>query len=183
MAEPRIAPVTPEETDDRTKEMLAALGGGMSQALNIFTTLAHHPKLLKKWSEFGGVLLYGGELGARERELVILRTGWNCQSEYEWGQHKIIGIRAGLTEKEVEATCMPADAAGWNDEDLLLIRAADELHEESVLSDDTWAALAARYDKKQLLELIFNVGQYHLVSMALNSLRVQRDKGVEGFPS
>ena len=62
MAQPRIAPVTPDETDDRTKDMLAALGGGMSSALNIFTTLAHHPKLLKKWSEFGGVLLYGGDL-------------------------------------------------------------------------------------------------------------------------
>lgn len=183
MAQPRIAPVTPDETDDRTKELLAALGGGMSNALNIFTTLAHHPRLLKKWSEFGGVLLYTGELPARERELVILRTGWNCQSEYEWGQHKIIGMRAGLTEKEVEATCLPRDEAGWSDDDALLIQAADELHEESVLSDATWAALSARYSKQQLIELVFNVGQYHLVSMALNSFGVQRDKGVEGFPS
>lgn len=183
MAEPRIAPVTADETDPRTQEMLAALGGGMSSALNIFTTLAHHPKLLKKWSEFGGVLLYGGDLPARDRELVILRTGWNCQSEYEWGQHKIIGLRAGLTEKEVDATCLPADAAGWNDADALLIQAADELHAESVLSDATWNALAQRYDKKQLIELVFNVGQYHLVSMALNSFGVQRDEGVDGFPA
>ncbi len=183
MAQPRIAPVTPDETDDRTKEMLAALGGGTSNVLNIFTTLAHHPKLLKKWSEFGGVLLYGGELPARERELVILRTGWNCQSDYEWGQHKIIGLRAGLTEKEVDATCLAVDSAGWGDDDALLIRATDELHEQSVLSDATWDALALRYSTKQLIELIFNVGQYHLVSMALNSMRVQRDAGVEGFPS
>lgn len=180
---PRIGPVTYDETDDRTKEMLAALGGGMSSALNIFTTLAHHPKLLKKWSEFGGVLLYGGELPAREREIVILRTGWNCQSEYEWGQHKIIGLRAGLTEKEVDATCLPLDAAGWNDDDALLIKASDELHEESMLSDATWEALSAKYSTQQLIELLFNVGQYHLVSMTLNSLRVQRDKGVDGFPS
>ena len=114
---------------------------------------------------------------------MILRTGWNCQSEYEWGQHKIIGLRAGLTEAEVDATCRPADAAGWNDDDALLIRAADELHEASVLSDATWDALAARYTKAQLIELIFNVGQYHLVSMALNSMRVQRDEGVDGFPA
>lgn len=183
MDQPRIAPVTAEETDERTKEMLSALGGGMSSALNIFTTLAHHPKLLKKWSEFGGVLLYGGVLPARDRELVILRTGWNCQSEYEWGQHKIIGLRCGLTEKEVDATCLPADAAGWNDADALLINAADELHARSTLSDATWEALSARYDTQQLIELLFNVGQYHLVSFTLNALRVQRDEGVEGFPA
>lgn len=159
--------------------MLAGLGS----PLNIFTTLAHHPKLLKRWGAFGGVLLYGGEFPARERELLILRTGWNCQSDYEWGQHKIIGMASGLTDKEVDATTLDPSAAGWSDDDALLITAADELHAESKISDATWDALAARYSKKQLIELLMTVGQYHLVSMTLNSLGVQRDEGVEGFPS
>src|SRR3954468_23996337 len=90
MEQPRIAPITPEECDERTTELLDGLGAGMSQALNIFTTLAHHPRLLKKWSEFGGILLYRGELDARLREIVILRTGWLCKSEYEFGQHRVI---------------------------------------------------------------------------------------------
>ncbi|HUR79081.1 MAG TPA: carboxymuconolactone decarboxylase family protein [Acidimicrobiales bacterium] len=183
MAEPRIAPITPEECDEKTSEMLTALGAGMSSALNIFTTLAHHPRLLKKWSEFGGVLLYRGELDAREREILILRTGWNCRSEYEWGQHKAIGLGAGLTEKEVDATTLEPAAAGWNDDDALLITAADELHADSKISDATWATLAKRYTKQQLIELLMVVGQYHLVAMTLNSLEVQRDEGVAGFPS
>jgi hypothetical protein len=33
-----------------------------------------------------------------------------------------------------------------------------------------------------MLDLIFTVGQYTLVSMALNSLGVQREPGVAGFP-
>jgi alkylhydroperoxidase family enzyme len=183
MVQPRIAPVTPDECDDKTTELLAGLGGSMSSALNIFTTLAHHPRLLKKWSEFGGVLLYRGELDPREREIVILRTGWNCQSEYEWGQHKAIGLATGLTEKEVDATTLDPAAAGWNDSDALLITAADELHADSKVSDATWAKLAQRYDKKQLIELCMVVGQYHLVAMTLNTLGVVRDDGVEGFPA
>ncbi len=163
--------------------MLAGLGGGMSSALNIFTTLAHHPKLLKRWAAFGGVLLYGGDMAPREREIVILRTGWNCQSDYEWGQHKIIGLACGLTEAEVNATTRPVTEHDWDPEDEVLIAAADELHADSVISDATWAALAERYSKQQLIELLMVVGQYHLVSMTLNSLRVQRDEGVEGFPS
>ncbi|HUR78471.1 MAG TPA: hypothetical protein VMZ22_11025, partial [Acidimicrobiales bacterium] len=66
MSEPRIAPITPEECDEKTAEMLDGLKAGMPIALNIFTTLAHHPRLMKKWSEFGGVLLYRGELSPRE---------------------------------------------------------------------------------------------------------------------
>ncbi len=182
MAQPRIAPITDAESDDKTKEVLAGLSAGTP--LNIFTTLAHHPKLLKRWGAFGGVLLYGGDLAAREREILILRTGWNCQSDYEWGQHKIIGMAAGLSEKEVDATTLfDPSAAGWSDDDALLITAADELHADSKISDATWDALAARYSKKQLIEVLMTVGQYHLVSMTLNSLGVERDAGVDGFPS
>jgi 4-carboxymuconolactone decarboxylase len=181
---PRIAPITDAESDDATKELLAALGqGDMTNAFNIFKTLAHHPKLMKRWSSFGGVLLYAGELPQREREILILRTGWNCQSEYEWGQHKRIGIAAGLSEKEVDATTLSSDDAGWNADDALLISAADELHADSKLSDATWDALAARYSKKQLIEVCMLVGQYHLVAMTLNTLQVERDAGVDPFPS
>ena len=179
---PRIAPVNEDQRDEPTTEMLQGLSGGsLSGALNIFTTLAHHPKLLRRWAAFGGVLLYGGELPPREREILILRTGWNCRSEYEWGQHKRIGMDAGLTEEEVVATTR--DDGGWNADDALLIRAADELHAESKLSDATWDALAARYSKKQLIEVLMLVGQYHLVAMTLNSLQVERDEGVETFPA
>jgi 4-carboxymuconolactone decarboxylase len=183
MAQPRIAPVTPEECDEKTTELLNGLGAGMSQALNIFTTLAHHPRLLKKWSEFGGILLYRGELDPRLREIVILRTGWNCQSDYEFGQHRVIGLRSGMTEKEVDATTLDPDAAGWGDEERLLIAATDELHTDNKISDATWPQLAQKYTKAQLIELVMLVGQYHLVSMALNSLEVQRDAGIDGFPA
>ena len=110
--EPRIAPITPDECDPKTKEMLDALGGGLPSALNIFTTLAHHPKLMNKWSTFGGALLYGGELDAREREILILRTGWNCQSDYEWGQHKAIGLRVGMTLDDINTTALDPTPRG-----------------------------------------------------------------------
>ena len=62
-----------------------------------------------------------------------------------------------------------------------LLRAADELHHYSCISDGTWAELAKRYDTLQLMDVVFAVGQYHLVSMALNSFGVQLDAGVKGF--
>jgi alkylhydroperoxidase family enzyme len=180
MAEPRIPPLPADERDERTADLLRGLMGGGE--LNIFSTLARHPKLLKRWSAFGGTLLAGGDLPAREREILILRTGANCRSEYEWGQHVRIGKDAGLTDDEIRRIFEGADA-GWGDADRVLIVAADELHRDSRLSDDTWAVLRARYSDKQLIELLMVVGQYHLVSFTLNSLGVQREAGVEGFPA
>jgi hypothetical protein len=77
---PRVAPVPREQWDDEVREILAAsqMGG---RVLNIFQTLAHHPKLMKRWLVFGNHVLFKSTLSPRERELLILRTGWNCRAE------------------------------------------------------------------------------------------------------
>jgi alkylhydroperoxidase family enzyme len=177
MAEPRMSPLPPEQWDDETR---ALLGGG--SAINIFRTLAHHPKLMKRWMVFGNHVLAKSTLSARERELLILRTGWNCRAPYEWGQHVAIARGVGITDDEIVRVATGAEAPGWDPFEACLIRAADELHADQSLSDATYAELAQRYDEKQLLDVVFTVGQYHLVSMALNSTRVQRDDGVTGVP-
>jgi alkylhydroperoxidase family enzyme len=180
---PRIPPLPPDKRPDRTEEILAGLRAEPGVDLNIFATLAHHPRLLKRWSQFGGTLLAGGELPARDRELLILRTGWNAHSEYEWGQHVIIGKASGVTDDEVAALTEPVADGGWSDDDAALLHAADELHTDNRISDTTWALLAGRLTEAQLIEVCMVVGQYHLVAFTLNSLGVEREPGVPGFPA
>ena len=152
------------------------------QDANIFTTLARAPGLFRRWLPFGGKLL-NGKIPARERELLILRTGWNCRSEYEWAQHVRIALAVGLDQTEIDRVIVGPHASGWEPFDATLLQSADELHENFCLSDATWAALAERYDTQQLIELPMLVGHYHLVAMTLNSLGVQLDEGLEGFPA
>jgi 4-carboxymuconolactone decarboxylase len=119
-------------------------------------------------------------LPARERELVILRTGWRTRSEYEFGQHVLIGRRAGLNDQEIRR--VTEDGAEWPAGDALLIRLSDEIHETRDVSDELWAALSARWDTEALLELVALAGFYGMVAGLLNAARVQRDPGVPGWP-
>jgi alkylhydroperoxidase family enzyme len=173
---PRLDPKPSAEWDDETRALIG------NNPLNIFATLAHHPKLMKRWMVLGNHVLAKSTLPARERELLILRTGWNCRAPYEWGQHVAIGRATGISDEEIERIAAGPDAPGWDPFDATLLRAADELHRDDMIGDATYAALAARYDAQQLLDLVFTVGQYHVVSMALNTLRVERDDGVTGVP-
>jgi len=175
-APPRLAPKPSAEWDDETRALIG------DSSLNIFATLAHHPKLMKRWMVFGNHVLAKTTLPARERELLILRTGWNCCAPYEWGQHVAIGRASGLSDEEIERVTAGPDAQGWEPFDATLLRAADELHGDEALTDATYAALSTKYDAQQLLDLVFTVGQYHLVSMALNTFRVERDDGVTDAP-
>jgi 4-carboxymuconolactone decarboxylase len=149
---------------------------------NIFSTLARHTDLFRAWLPFGGFLLGGGVLPARERELLILRTGWNCSSPYEWGQHVRIAESLGIEREEIERVAAGPDAAGWSPGDATLLRAADELHENAKISDGTWERLAETYDERGLIEIAMLVGHYHMVAFALNSLEVELDEGLEGLP-
>ena len=180
---PRVAPLADDEMDDETRALLGATSSDIRRGpiLNIFRTLAHHPKLLKRWMVFGAHVLAKSTLPPRERELAILRIGWRCGSEYEWGQHVAIGRATGLSDDEIRRVAKGPEAPGWNTFDAAILRAVDELHDDSFLSDASWNALTAQWSTEQLIDLIFAVGQYTLVSMALNSLGVQLDAGVEGF--
>ena len=119
---------------------------------------------------------------ARDREMLILRIGWLCQAKYEFGQHTLNGKEVGLTDEEILRITKGPDAPGWSEFDAALIQAADELYNDAIISDATWNTLSERYDEKQLMDVVFTVGQYNLVSWALNSFGVQLEEGVPGFP-
>ena len=167
-AEPRIAPLAGDV------EGLAPL--------NIFRTLAKHPKLLDRFGRFGGYLLYRGLLPARERELVILRVGWQSGSVYEFGQHTVMGQEAGVTLEEVERLAR-AETSDWPEADRDLLVFADELCATTSVSDATWGRLAARWSEPELLELLVVAGFYRLVSGLLNGAGVQLEDGTPGWPA
>jgi alkylhydroperoxidase family enzyme len=182
-SKPRLEPLDDSQWDEEIqplRDVMKAFGGG--RVFNIFSTVAHHPKLLKNWMVFGTQILNKSTLPPRERELVILRTGWLCQAEYEWAQHVVIGKQCGLTDEEIDRITKGPDAGGWNDLDKALLQATDEMQGDSCVSDATWNTLSAKLDTTQMLDLLFTVGQYMLVSTVLNSLGVQLDPGLSGFP-
>ncbi len=175
---PRIPPLGEAERSPQQQQLLENV---QLSAPNIFATLARAPGLFRRWLPFGGKLL-AGKLPGRDRELLILRTAWNCRAAYEWGHHVAIGLQSGLTREEIERVPAGPDA-GWPPDDAVLLKAADGLHRQHGLSDATWQALGARYDEQQLIELPMLVGHYHLVAMTLNALGVELEPGYEGLPS
>jgi alkylhydroperoxidase family enzyme len=180
LLKPRIQPLQKNELTTEQQELLDSLG--QVGSLNLFKTLVRHPKLFQRFLPFGAYILQESTLPPRDRELLILRIAWLCQAEYEWSHHAIIGKQAGLTDKEILRITKETNTKGWSSFDATLLQAVDELHKDAFISNSTWGALAEHYTEQQLMDLIFTVGEYNLVSMVLNSVGVQLDEGVTGFP-
>lgn len=175
LTKPRIAPLADADLSPEQTEALEAFRPG--PVLNIFRTLAHAPKALTRFNSWGGYILSRrNDLPAREREIVILRTGYLCKSGYEWTQHHRIGLQSGLSADEIARIKQGAEA-GWSAADAALIRATDELHADQFITELTWAELRRHFSEKQCMDVVFTAGQYTQVSMMLNTFGVQLDPG------
>ena len=182
LKEPRIAPLTESQWDEEQIKVLTPYKRVDGSVLNVVATLGRHPKLFDRFFTFGLYVLREQTLPDRDREILILRIGWLCQAKYEFGRHTLAGKRVGLKDEEILRITKGPDEPGWSAFDAALVRAADELYYDAIISDATWKVLSERYNEKQLMDVIFTVGDYNMVSWALNSFGVQLEKGVPGFP-
>ncbi len=178
----RIAPLPISDWTDTDREILGAMARN-DQTIDVFKTCLRNRELCRNWMPFTRYVLGADSgLAARERELLILRTSALCHADYDWAHHVPAARRAGLTDEEILRIAKGPDAPGWSALDRTVLRAADELHADQHISDRTWAALKDRYDDSQMMDVVFTVGQYTMVSMFLNSAGVQLEPGLTGLP-
>jgi alkylhydroperoxidase family enzyme len=184
---PRIRPLPPDEWPEAMREALAALRppeprhplpaprADRPKGLNVLGTLARHPALTRAYHTFNGHVLFASTLSIRQRELLVLRVAAVRESAYEWAQHVVLARDAGLDDVEIARIADGPDAPGWSPLDAAMVRAVDELVGDATIGDTTWEVLARELDEPQLMDLVFTVGAYDLLAMALRSFRVELD--------
>jgi 4-carboxymuconolactone decarboxylase len=170
----RLSPLPAEEWDDEVRQatspLLPASRANPRDAGNIIGTLARHPALTRAWLTFNAQLLLRSTLSARVREVAVLRAALNSHSEYLWDHHVPLAERAGLTSSEIEDI---RAGRGADPVDALVVRAADELEERKTLTDETWSGLGAHFDEQQRMDLVFTIGCYQLLALAVNTFGIE----------
>ena len=183
---PRLAPLPPRAWPDGMRDALAALQPpnprhapppreGRPKGLNVLGTLAHHPELTRAYHTFNGHVLFATTLSPRQRELLILRVAADRGAAYEWEQHVILAGDAGINPDEITRITEGPDAADWSAIDRAMLQAVDELLDDAMIADTTWAELAGALDEQQLMDLVFTVGAYDVLAMAMKSFGIELD--------
>lgn len=150
---------------------------GRAQLPAIFPVFNINPRLFWSWLFFASRLMPYGRLPGKVREMLILRTAWNCRSRYEWGQHLELGQKAGLSDAEVVA--ITKGAAGFDGTNACLMQACDELCHDKLIADATWDALGAHYSRAELIEIMILVGHYEMVAGFLINAGIELEASIE----
>jgi 4-carboxymuconolactone decarboxylase len=173
----RVPPLPAEQWDDAVDHALSGMlppeRRNPEAAGNLLATLVRHPKLTRSFLRFNNHLLFSSPLPARLREVAVLRVAHRRGCEYEWRHHARMGRELGLTDAVIEGI-QRGEAA--DDLDRAVLNAVDELEDESNVSDATWAALSEHLDEHQLMDLVFTIGCYGALAIAINTFGVQPDQ-------
>jgi 4-carboxymuconolactone decarboxylase len=184
--QPRIAPLSPDELGEDAMDVIAGVmqaqgNAGRGDVPEFIATMLRHPGLFQRQADLSAAL-FAGALPFRLTELALLRATWLCQGGYVWGHHSQLAQKAcGFTAEDIERIIAGSSAPGWDELDGAVVRAVEELHETSTISDETWEVLARHLDEKQLIELPILVGQMHGVIYTQNALRARLMPGSLGL--
>ncbi len=151
---------------------------GRQQLPDIFPVFNINARLFWPWLFFASRLMPRGRLNARERELVILRTAWNCRCRYEWGQHVEIALRVGVSDEQILGVAgrLRPSAPG---RERTLMDACDELVRDHCIAATTWSELSAHYDERLLIEIAILAGHYQMLAGFLNSAGLALEPAIE----
>ena len=155
--------------------------GPVENIPKIFFTMLRRPDLWRAVSGMTVALSSKAAMPVRDRELLILRTGWLCQAPFEWGEHVKKGKDAGISSAEIEQIITGSSAPEWSDHDRALMKAAEELRADAMISDETWQVLERRMSPEELIELPMLIGQFTTVSYFQNALRLPLGVNNEGL--
>ena len=193
---PRIEPLLPPDWDDEILDALGAFphglnfvqsrwkeGGKDARGMHLLGGLAPYPALAKAFLTFNCHVAANSTLSVRVREILILRLAWLRKAEYEYYQHVVLGLRAGLTEQEMEQVRVGSSAPGWSSEDADLLRVSEELFANAEVADATWARLSGCYSQQQMMDMVFLVGCYDVIAMASKSFGTTSEPETGSLPS
>lgn len=181
MADPRplrLTPLPAEDWDDNARMALASLippeRANPSGSGNVLSTLVRHPDLTGAYLPFNTYLLRGSTLSPRTLEVALLRVVYRGDCEYLWSHHVPIAARAGLTAEDMSAirsgNCL-------DHHDQVVVQAVDDLTAHTTVTQQTWAELGQVFTEKQCMDLVFTIGGYLLLAMAVNTFGVQDEHG------
>jgi alkylhydroperoxidase family enzyme len=174
----RLTPLPADEWDERARAALSSLipaeRANPTGAGNVLSTMVRHPDLTRAYLPFNSYLLRDSTLSARIREVALLRVVHLADCEYLWSHHIPLAKRAGMSAEDIDAL----GSGGCSEPlDSLVVRAVDDLVTHHTVTPSTWEELGREFSDEQRMDLVFTIGGYLLLAIAVNTFGVQEEQG------
>ena len=137
----------------------------------------HSPELAQRSRPVNHYLRYEAGLGGRVRELAILATAREHDSQFEWAAHEPAALAEGIPPELIETIRWRGDTAMLSEADAVVIDLAREIFAARHVSPQTYARALQQFGRRQLVDLVALMGNYAATAALLTAFAMQLDPG------
>jgi 4-carboxymuconolactone decarboxylase len=167
----RIAILTPDDMNDEQRAVIEAAKAAGKPHGGPFWAYIRNPKLMQTLHNLADCIA-NSTLSAREQQIVTLTVARFWNAKYPWAAQSRNGLKAGLTQNEIDAINARAALPTENKRELLAHKIAGELLANKSLSDATYAAAEAAFSTEELVALVARVGSFSMTCCTANAFDI-----------
>lgn len=137
----------------------------------------HSPRLAVSQISNSRYIRREAGINGRERELAILATARELDSQFEWMAHEEPARKAGIAEDIIETVRLRGPLDRLPEADAVLVRLAREAFTERKVAKATYAAALALFGARKLIDIVQLMGNYAGTALLLTVFDVQLHPG------
>lgn len=172
----RLDYLSREDLPPNKREIYDRISGSRGTVLNLFKALLNSPDATDLVARLGQYIRYESSLNPVSREIAILATAKEMDSEYEWTQHKKVALDLGVSRETLKSIYSGRAPLGMLPKEGVYVQAAKEIVNEGTLSDSTFKALEHLIGSELVVDLVVLVGYYSMIARIINSLGIELEE-------
>jgi 4-carboxymuconolactone decarboxylase len=143
----------------------------------------HSPELSRVSRPLNHYLRFESGLGGRVRELAIIVTARELDSQFEWAAHEAEALREGIAPELIDIIRHRRALDGVAEPDAVVIALGREMFGARKVSSATYARALDHFGRRKLVDLVALMGNYAATAALLTAFDMQLDPGTEpGLP-
>ncbi len=139
--------------------------------------MLHSPELSRHARPLNHYLRDGAGLGARVRELAILTTARELDSQFEWAAHEPAALDEGISAEIIDIIKQRKDMGCLDEADAIIIELGREIFGARKVRPATFALALQQFGRRALVDLVALMGNYAGTAALLTAFDMQLDPG------
>lgn len=140
--------------------------------LHLYQMLLHSPPFAEGWLQYLTAVRHHSTLPGALRELIIMRVALLNNAPYEAEQHAPIALREGMSQAQLDGLADWASGDLFDERERAVLAYTDAMTRQVQVPDAVFAAVSARYEPPQVVEITATVAAYNMVSRFLEALQI-----------
>jgi 4-carboxymuconolactone decarboxylase len=137
--------------------------------------LLHSPDLSRHARPLNRYLRHEAGLGGRVRELAILTTGRELDSQFEWAAHEPEAVAEGVSQLIIDIIKHRRNTSGLDEIDAIVIELGREIFGARRVTSATFARSLQQFGRRALVDLVALMGNYAGTAALLTAFDMQLD--------